>query len=79
MKRKSKNILIAFLSILAIASVGTTTAAILTNGFHRSYINDIINANKKDYVQIDLSNKYKELKLQKSRLNYQINIKIHMK
>lgn len=30
MKRKSKNILIAFLSILAIASVGTTTAAILT-------------------------------------------------
>ena len=60
MKRKSKNILIAFLSILAIAGVGTTTAAILTNGFHRSDINDIINANKKDYVQIDLSNKYKD-------------------
>lgn len=60
MKRKSKNLLIAFLSILAIAGVGTTTAAILTNGFHRSDINDIINANKKDYVQIDLSNKYKD-------------------
>ena len=60
MKRKSKNILIAFLSILAIAGVGTTTAAILTNGFHRSDIVDIINANKKDYVQIDLSNKYKD-------------------
>ena len=56
MKRKSKNLLIAFLSILAIAGVGTTTAAILTN----SDINDIINANKKDYVQIDLSNKYKD-------------------